>query len=107
MPDRLATVRAMLRETPDDPFLRFALAQELCNAGQLDAGAAAFEALRRDRPDYTGLYFHLGVTLLELGRREEALATLDDGIARARAAGEHHDADAMRNVRTNAMLGDM
>ncbi len=104
MTDRLETLRSMLGEQPDEPFLRFAMAQELCNAGQLELGIAHFESLRKDRPDYVGLYHHLSLALLQLDRTDEADAVLAVGIDQAEAAGDRHAADAMRTIRYNAAL---
>lgn len=104
MLNRIDRIRLMLSEQPQDPFLRYALAQELCNAGDLVAGVQAFEDLRRDNPEYVGLYYQLGLALLQLERPEEADAVFAEGIARADTAGDSHTAQTMRNARLNASL---
>ncbi len=94
----------MLTATPADAFLNFALATELVNAGDLEGGRAAYERLRAEHPEYIGLYYHLGSTLLKLGRGAEADAVFADGIERARAAGDQHSLSELQNVRLNARL---
>ncbi len=104
MPDRLQRIREMLSATPGDAFLQYALATELCNAGDLAAGIAAYESLRSVHPDYLGLYYHLGATLLKIGRTADADVVFADGIARSRAAGDQHTLSELQNIRLNAQL---
>lgn len=88
--DRLAALHAFLLDDPDDPFTRFAVAQEYASAGRDVEAVAAYEALVRDRPDYVGTYYHLGALYRRVGRPAEAEATLTAGIAAATAAGDLH-----------------
>ena len=88
--DRLAALRAFLQDDPDDPFTRFALAQEHAKRGEADDALAYYEALVRERPDYVGTYYHLGALYRALGRDDDAVATLRAGVAAAAAAGDAH-----------------
>ena len=88
--DRLAALHAFLLDDPNDPFTRFAVAQEYASAGRDVEAVAAYEALVRDRPDYVGTYYHLGALYRRVGRPAEADATLTAGIAAATAAGDLH-----------------
>ena len=88
--DRLAALLDFLREDPDDPFTRFALAQEHARRGNPDEALTFYEALVRDRPDYVGTYYHLGALYRALGRDGDALATYRAGIAAATEAGDVH-----------------
>jgi tetratricopeptide (TPR) repeat protein len=88
--DRLAALQAFLREDPADPFTRFALASEHLKRGDADAALAYFEALRRDRPDYVGTYYHLGKLYAALGRTADAIAAYRAGVAEAARAGDVH-----------------
>ena len=88
--DRLAALRAFLDEDPDDPFTRFALAQEHARRGETDAALGYYEGLVRDRPDYVGTYYHLGALYRALGRDDDAQRTLRAGVAAATAAGDTH-----------------
>ena len=88
--DRLATLRQFLDDDPDDPFTRFALAQEHAKRGDADRALAFYQDLARDRPDYVGTYYHLGGLLRSLGRGDEALAVYRDGVRAAAEAGDAH-----------------
>ena len=88
--DRLAALRTFLQDDPDDPFTRFALAQEHAKRGEADDALAYYEALVRERPDYVGTYYHLGALYRALGRDDDAVATLRAGVAAATAAGDAH-----------------
>ena len=88
--DRVAALRAFLDEDPDDPFTRFALAQEHAQRGETDDALAYYEGLVLDRPDYVGTYYHLGALYRALGRDGDAQSTLNAGIDAATAAGDTH-----------------
>lgn len=88
--DRLAALHAFLDDDPDDPFTRFALAQEYRKRGDVERALGYFEALVRDRPDYVGTYYHLGKVLEGEGRKEEAIAVYRRGIEAATAARDLH-----------------
>ena len=88
--DRLAALRAFLDDDPDDPFTRFALAQEHAKRGETDEALGYYEALVRETPGYVGTYYHLGALYRALGRDDEAQDTLRAGVAAATAAGDAH-----------------
>lgn len=87
---RKAQIEALLAASPQDSFLRFALAKEYEKAGE-DAGAKdAYESLLADDADYVGAYYHLGKCWERLGQPEQAVTTYDAGIAVAGRLGEQH-----------------
>ena len=88
--DRIAALQAFLRDDPDDPFTRFALAQEYRKAGRAEDALAVFEALVRDHPEYVGTYYHLGALYAEAGRPTDAQRTYRTGIAEATRASDLH-----------------
>lgn len=88
--DRIATLQAFLQDDPDDPFTRFALAQEYAKRGDAEEALAYYEGLVREHPDYVGTYYHLGALYRTLGRDDDALATYRAGIDAAIAAGDAH-----------------
>ena len=88
--DRIAALEAFLLDDPDDPFTRFALAQEHRKAGRPDPALALFEALVRDHPQYVGTYYHLGALYADLGRTDDAAQTYRLGIAEATSVGDLH-----------------
>lgn len=88
--DRLAALQAFFQDDPDDPFTRFALAQEHLKRGEADEALAFFEGLVRDRPDYVGTYYHLGKLYEALGRGDDARATYRSGIDAAVRVNDAH-----------------
>ena len=88
--DRIALLHDFLRDDPDDPFTRFALAQEYAKAGDTATALATYQALAQDRPDYVGTYYHLGALLRALGRDGQAAEVLRAGVQAATAAGDTH-----------------
>ncbi|WP_420456707.1 tetratricopeptide repeat protein [Rubrivirga sp.] len=88
--DRLATLESFLRDDPDDPFTRFALAQEHAKRGDAEVALAYYQGLVRDHPGYVGTYYHLGALYRALGRDDDALATYRSGVEVATAAGDAH-----------------
>ena len=89
--NRLEALLQFYEEDPDDPFTRFALAQEYLKSGNVERALAFFEQLAADRPDYVGTYYHLGKLYERLGRQEAAVGAYQRGI---RVAGEQRDAHA-------------
>ncbi|MCO6494738.1 MAG: hypothetical protein J5I91_03525 [Bacteroidetes bacterium] len=57
--ERIVQIMKLLESTPDDAFLRYALALELFNIGDLHKSEQAFLALIESNPDYTATYYHL------------------------------------------------
>ena len=78
--DRLARLHEFLDEDPDDPFTRFALAQEYLKQDKTETALSYFEDLVADHPDYVGTYYHLGKLYERLGRTDEAIAIYEQGI---------------------------
>lgn len=92
---RKAQIEIMLADSPNDAFLRFALAKEYEKEGA-DAGAKeVYEALIADQPEYVGTYYHLGKTLERLDEPAAAWKVYSDGITITKKLGENH---AMREL---------
>ena len=87
---RLDHLLAFHREDPDDPFVRFALAQEHLKLGETDEALGYFEGLVADHPGYVGTYYHLGKLYETLARSGDALRTYRAGIRTAEQASDPH-----------------
>lgn len=88
----------MLKSSPDDPFLHYALALDDVSAGNADAGIARLENLIGFAPDYVAAYFQLGQLYADAGRTEDARDRLTRGIAVAEKVGDAHAAGEMTGV---------
>ena len=81
--DRIAMLKQMLEQKPNDAFARYGLAMEYANGGQAENALAEFGKLLQAHPDYTAGYFMASQTLAREGRNQEARKMLQDGIASA------------------------
>jgi tetratricopeptide (TPR) repeat protein len=87
---RLDTLKSLSAQNPQDNFLRYGLAMEYRNSGDLDAAMREFQTLMDGSPDYCATYFHAGQTLERMGRREEAREVYQKGIEATTQKGDLH-----------------
>ncbi|HUK19658.1 MAG TPA: tetratricopeptide repeat protein [Bryobacteraceae bacterium] len=87
---RLEILKQMVAAAPGDSFLRYGLAMEYRNTGDLAAALAEFNALMAADPDYAASYFHAGQTLERLGKLEEARDVYRRGIEVTARKGDQH-----------------
>ena len=89
MSTRLAQLSQLLAQSPQDPFLLFAIAKEHEKLGDVAEALRHYELLRTANPDYVGLYYHLGK--LQMRTNPDAAAeTYREGIAIAQKMGDFH-----------------
>ena len=90
MNDRLTSLLDMLKSSPNEPFILFALAQE-CVKKELHSEALRYyERIVEFSPVYTGVYYHLGKLYEQLGRKTDALHIYKQGMEMTKQRGEHH-----------------
>jgi tetratricopeptide (TPR) repeat protein len=90
MTDRLSALLDFLKEDPDDPFTRFAVAQEYARRGDTASARAYYERLVQDHPTYVGTYYHLGKLHEAEGRREDAEGIYEAGVRTANELSDFH-----------------
>ena len=88
--NRLHALEQFHKEDPDDPFTRFALAQEYIKAGEISRGRSLYESLVVDHPDYIGTYYHLGKLYEALDLPKNARETYELGIVTANRLRDAH-----------------
>ena len=88
--NRLETLKNMVAQNPKDSFLRYGLAMEHRNAGDLETAIAEFRTLIATNADYVAAYFHGGQTLERLSRIEEARELYRRGIEASARTGDAH-----------------
>ena len=96
--DRLEKLKELMDRNPGDSFPLYGVAMEYRRRGDLSEAACYFEKLVRDFPDDVAAYLQYGLTLLDLGREEEATEVLNSGIERSLASGNEHAAEEMRQL---------
>jgi tetratricopeptide (TPR) repeat protein len=82
--DRVAMLKQVLEQNPNDAFARYGLALEYKNSGDVEGAMAEFKKLLEANPDYVPGYQMAAQTLLAADRTEEARRLFADGIACAR-----------------------
>lgn len=92
---RRAKLEGMLKASPGDVFLAYALALEMLKEGDHESGCAQLRRVMTDHPDYQAAYFQLGQTLASAGETEDAKSVIRSGIEAARRSGDAHAAEEM------------
>ena len=96
--DRIKSLLSFLKESPNDPFLHFALAKEWEGQGDFQRSLEKYEFLRMHHPDYVGTYYHLGKLYEHFDRQEDAMQCYEEGIKVANAAKDMHSASELRGA---------
>jgi Flp pilus assembly protein TadD len=94
--NRLEILKGMVEQNPADSFLRYGLAMEYRNGGDLEGAVREFRALMAANPDYSPAYFHGGQTLERLGRTEEAREVYEKGVEVTTRSGDQHARSEMQ-----------
>ncbi len=93
---RLEQLKSMVEQDPGNSFLRYGLAMEYRNLGEIETAVSEFRALMAANPDYAPAYFHGGQTLEMMGRPEEAREVYRQGVEVAARQGNQHASNEMQ-----------
>ena len=88
--DRIARIKEILKDSPNDSFLKHALALEYIKLNNDTDARQLFEELLSYEPGYVGSYYHLGKLLERVGETQQAIAIYEKGIEMAKAGKERH-----------------
>jgi Tfp pilus assembly protein PilF len=87
---KIDQLNSFLINSPEDPFLKHALALEWIKLGNdAEARKLFLEILERD-PSYIGTYYHLARLLERAGEMQNAKSWYEKGMAAARQANDKH-----------------
>lgn len=100
--NRRQKIEQMLADEPHDIFLRYSLAMELSNEGELEQALNLLKQLSQEVPPYVPAFFRSAQMLADIDRVDEARQFLRDGIEAARTQGDLHAAAEM-----GEMLSDL
>lgn len=100
--NRREQLEEFVRKNPGEAFARYGLAMELIRSGESEAALEQFRVLHEQHADYPAGFQQAGQLLLGLGRREEARAILERGIAAAERRGDRHAAAEMQGLLAEA-----
>jgi Tfp pilus assembly protein PilF len=88
--EKIEKLKTFLNNSPEDPFLKHALALEYIKLGDESLARQLFlEILTRD-PAYIGTYYHLGRLMERAGEIENARSWYEKGMIAAKNAGDLH-----------------
>jgi lipopolysaccharide biosynthesis regulator YciM len=97
--DKLAALNEILQLDPANAFARYGLAMEHVARGHHEAALTEFATCIADNPDYVPAYQMSAQTFVTLGRTEEALSRLHEGIAAANRTRNQHALAEMEAMR--------
>lgn len=90
MSARATALRALLEQDPNNSFIRYGLALDHANNGDLESAVTEFRTLIANDANYCAAYFHGGQTLEKLGKPAEAAELYRLGIEATRRTGDDH-----------------
>ncbi|NQV75866.1 MAG: tetratricopeptide repeat protein [Bacteroidetes bacterium] len=99
---RLQKLLDFLKNEPDDPFLKYALATEYLSQNDVQTALFYFEDLLNKHPDYVGTYYHAGKLYERLDRKSEAIFVYQRGMEIASKAGDRHAYSELQTVFNSA-----
>lgn len=98
---RLEQIKEMLNDDPSDSFLKYALAKEYEGVGDEQQAIVVFEQLKKEDPDYVGLYYHLGKLYEKNENYEKALSSYDEGIVVCKNQKDFHALSELNTAKVN------
>jgi Fe-S cluster biosynthesis and repair protein YggX len=96
--ERIAQFRKMANDDPDNELGHFRLGQLLLEAGQPAEAEKSFRRTLELSPHFSKVYQLLGSSLVQQGRREEAVKVLRDGFGVADERGDNMPRDEMARM---------
>lgn len=81
--NRIDQLMKFLQLSPNDSFIKYALALEYIKEGDDEKGKLYFEEILKNDPDYIGTYYHLGKLYERLREKFLAENTYQEGLRRS------------------------
>ena len=103
---RIDQLIEFLKDTPNDPFLHYAIAQEYNKLGKKLLALEKYQDLVSRFPNYVGTYYHLGKMQIELGFKQEAMTTFETGIKIAQELKEQHSLAELQSARLELLYDE-
>ena len=101
---RLDLLLGILKETPADSFVIFAIAKEYENIGNQNEAIQYYQKLYQSDPNYVGLYFHWGKIHEEINDSDRAIEIYSMGIEVASLQKDGHAERELSAAKYNCEL---
>ena len=88
--EKIEKLKSFLLDTPQDPFLKHALALEYIKLANDHEARVLFLAILERDPSYIGSYYHLARLLERAGEKSNAKNWYEKGMIAAKNAGDTH-----------------
>lgn len=98
MASRIQQLQEFLTQTPNDCFLKHALALELVKEADETQAEQYFRANLEADPSYLATYYHLGKLLERTGREEAAMVMYEKGMEIAKMAKDMHTYNELQSA---------
>lgn len=96
---RLQQLFDFLKNSPDEPFLLFAIAKEYEGISDTENAKSYYLRLEQNHADYVGTYYHLGKLYESEEDFDLAVSTYEKGMEVAKAAGDKHAFGELRGAK--------
>ncbi len=98
MNERLVQLQELLKESPQDPFLHYAITMEHVKLENKDDALVGFEGLISSFGDYVGTYYHFGKFLEKQQQLDRALEIYQQGMKVAQSKRNMHALGELRGA---------
>lgn len=96
--DRIERLQEFLAASPQDCFVKHALALEFVKKGEEGRARQLFQEVLAQDEYYIGSYYHLAKLLERVGATEEAIKVYEKGMEKAKERGEQHAFSELRSA---------
>ena len=96
--NRKEKLQEMLQASPNDAFLRHALALEWIKEGNDEEAKPLFISILTNSPDYIGSYYHLAKLFERNAEKEAAIKWYEQGMKEAKLAKDNHAYNELQNA---------
>ena len=98
MIDRLINLMELLNESPEDAFLRYAVALEYVSRNDDDTALQFFITLKEQHPEYLPMYYQLGKLYERMQKTDLAIKTYDEGMVVAANQKDMHTRSELQSA---------
>lgn len=102
---RLEQLISILNQGSKDPFIKYAIATEYLKENNIPLALKYYEDLITNHGEYVGTYYHLGKLYDNLGRKEDAKITFEQGIVQAKESKNFHALSELQQIYQSLVLG--